>query len=67
MSAAIFHSNMLVHDEDTPIVPRGKLSDVTESDYLTFVSSFGDLLKLLDDIDDNQDNGEIGDDIIENV
>jgi len=67
MSAEICHSNMLLHDEDTPIVPRGKRSDVTESDRLTFVSSFGDLLKLLDEIDDNQHKGEIGEDIIENI
>ena len=66
MSAEIY-SNMLLHHDDTPIVPRGKRSDVTENDRLTFVSSFGDLLKLLDEIDDNQHKGEIGEDIIENI
>ena len=58
---------MLFDNHDTPVVPRGKRSDVTETDRLTFVSSFGDLLKLLDEYDDNQNKGEIGENIIENI
>lgn len=58
---------MLFDREDTPVVPRGKRSDVTETDRLTFVSSFGDLLKLLDETDDNQKKREIGENIIENI
>lgn len=67
MSAEIFQSNMLLDHHDTPVVPRGKRSDVTETDRLTFVSSFGDLLKLLDEYDDNQNKGEIGENIIEKI
>ena len=58
---------MLFDHNDTPVVPRGKRSDVTETDRLTFVSSFGDLLKLLDEYDDNQNKGEIGENIIEKI
>ena len=67
MSAELFHSNMLLHHDDTPVIPRGKRSDVSESDRLTFVSSFGDLLKLLDEIDDKQMKNEIGENMIENI
>ena len=58
---------MLLDHDDTPVVPRGKRSDITETDRLTFVSSFGDLLKLLDEYDDNQNKGEIGENIIEKI
>lgn len=49
-------------DNATPTVPRGKRSDITENDRISFVSSYGDLLKLLDEMD-NKEN--ISDDTIE--
>lgn len=48
----------------TPSVPRGKRSDITENDRISFVSSYGDLLKLLDAMD-NKEN--ISDDMIETM
>lgn len=49
-------------DSTTPTVPRGKRSDIIENDRISFVSSYGDLLKLLDAMD-NKEN--ISDDTIE--
>ncbi len=59
----IFYSNDL-NDSVTPTVPRGKRSDITENDRISFVSSYGDLLKLLDAMD-NKEN--ISDDMIETM
>lgn len=59
----IFYSNDLI-ESATPTVPRGKRSDITENDRISFVSSYGDLLKLLDAMD-NKEN--ISDDMIETM
>jgi ADP-glucose pyrophosphorylase len=68
MSAGeLAQSTIFLDNHDTPKVPRGKRSDLTESDRDLFASSYGKLLKLLDEADNRQKKHDIGEDIIENI
>ena len=56
------------NDIQTPSVPRGKRSDISESDRELFVKSYKDLLDMLDSLENrNSTDNEAGLAMLDNV